>query len=472
MAYHATSGRDLSRSAFWPREPVAPPDDTAGPPLPETDLAELAAKFAASTGPGLSQDLAVDLALQMVLHQIAEQACVATASSGSAIALYYDGELVCRASHGLAAPPLGSRLDSGVGLSGECLRTGQIQLSNDVQTDLRVDFEVCSRLGAHSVVVLPLSRSGQMIGIFEVLSSRPSAFGERDIGLLEALADRILRNLDRAVESSAPPGGESPSSGSDRFLHPQLAEAGPAEVARRWTDMVTWALAIVVLICAGWLSWRVVQHLRSQKAAAQKLSAHSTPSAAVLNTSATTSTAGNDATDASGTNAGASSTQSSPRVDRSDTSSPTARTGPRAPNGSLRVYDNGREVFRMPPASRDAKGPTDTSVPDESLVQSPEVQSLAVLELPAKAAESDLIFRIEPEYPEDARRQGIQGAVVLEVHIRPDGSVGQMTVVSGEPVLADAAMAAVQQWRFKPRQVNGKPVEMQTTVTLKFRLPS
>ena len=117
--------------------------------------------------------------------------------------------------------------------------------------------------------------------------------------------------------------------------------------------------------------------------------------------------------------------------------------------------------------------PRDEEVaPATGVVQASSVQPERVLELSSRAAESSLTHRVEPEYPEEARLQGIQGAVVLEVHIRADGSVEQLKVVSGEPVLADAAMTAVRQWRFKPRLVNGERAEMQTTITLNFRLPS
>jgi protein TonB len=87
-------------------------------------------------------------------------------------------------------------------------------------------------------------------------------------------------------------------------------------------------------------------------------------------------------------------------------------------------------------------------------------------------AEGSLLQRVEPEYPEEARQQRIQGAVVLEVRIGRDGAIEEVKLVSGQPLLAKAAIAAVKQWRFKPRLENGQPVGMQTRVTLNFRIPS
>lgn len=60
---------------------------------------------------------------------------------------------------------------------------------------------------------------------------------------------------------------------------------------------------------------------------------------------------------------------------------------------------------------------------------------------------------------------------MLDVQTRGDGTVEGIELVSGQPLLAQAAMAAVKQWRFRPQTVKGRPVEMQTRVTLNFRLP-
>ena len=96
------------------------------------------------------------------------------------------------------------------------------------------------------------------------------------------------------------------------------------------------------------------------------------------------------------------------------------------------------------------------------------VEPAGVVELSPELAEGSLLHRVEPEYPEEARQQRIQGAVVLDVRIGGDGGVQEVKLISGQPQLADAAMAAVRQWRFKPRV---RAVEMQTRVTLNFRMP-
>jgi len=79
-----------------------------------------------------------------------------------------------------------------------------------------------------------------------------------------------------------------------------------------------------------------------------------------------------------------------------------------------------------------------------------------------------LINRVDPKYPEEASKQGIQGTVRLHVVVGKDGSVQQMDVVSGDPLLAQAAMDAVKQWRYQPTLLNGEPVEVDTQVEVFF----
>ena len=83
-----------------------------------------------------------------------------------------------------------------------------------------------------------------------------------------------------------------------------------------------------------------------------------------------------------------------------------------------------------------------------------------------------MLYRVEPEYPDEARQQGIQGQVVLEVRTDPEGAVEDIQLVSGPPQLAQAAIAAVLQWRFQPRIQNGQPVGVKSRITLDFRLPT
>jgi TonB family protein len=79
-----------------------------------------------------------------------------------------------------------------------------------------------------------------------------------------------------------------------------------------------------------------------------------------------------------------------------------------------------------------------------------------------------LISQAAPVYPEPARAAGIEGAVVLEVEISKEGVVESVRLVSGHALLAQAALDAVKQWRYKPILLNGEPVAVVTSVTVNF----
>jgi periplasmic protein TonB len=76
----------------------------------------------------------------------------------------------------------------------------------------------------------------------------------------------------------------------------------------------------------------------------------------------------------------------------------------------------------------------------------------------------------QPNYPPLARQARIQGTVVLHAVIGKDGAIENLTLVSGHPMLAPAAIDAVKQWKYKPYLLNGEPVEVDTEVQVNFTL--
>ena len=82
-----------------------------------------------------------------------------------------------------------------------------------------------------------------------------------------------------------------------------------------------------------------------------------------------------------------------------------------------------------------------------------------------------LTRKVEPVYPSEARRQHIEGAVVLDAVVGEDGNVHEVSVTSGPPLLAKAAADAVKHWRYQPYQLNGKPVSIHNQITIQFKLP-
>jgi TonB family protein len=89
--------------------------------------------------------------------------------------------------------------------------------------------------------------------------------------------------------------------------------------------------------------------------------------------------------------------------------------------------------------------------------------------VPSQVMQGRLIHKIEPIYPEAARQANIQGVVALDVLIGPDGSVSNVRPVSGPDELAPAAVEAVKWWRFQPYLVQGRAVQVETTLALDFR---
>ena len=96
---------------------------------------------------------------------------------------------------------------------------------------------------------------------------------------------------------------------------------------------------------------------------------------------------------------------------------------------------------------------------------------LAPVAISQGVSDGYLIRGVTPVYPQQARTARLEGDVVLSALIVEDGSVHDLTVVRGQPTLARAAVQAVRHWRYKPYQLNGKPVKMNTTITVKFKLP-
>jgi periplasmic protein TonB len=83
--------------------------------------------------------------------------------------------------------------------------------------------------------------------------------------------------------------------------------------------------------------------------------------------------------------------------------------------------------------------------------------------------EGQLLNRVEPVYPRIAAISGIQGQVKLHAIIARDGRIQSLNVISGHPLLAHAALEAVEQWRYRPYVLNGEKVEVETFITINFR---
>jgi TonB family protein len=481
--------------------PISRPDPFA-PPLPGDapislrgkegteledglSLAELATALSAHGGGALSADLALDL----VLNEIVEHARLATGATAAAIALTRGDEIVCRATTGANAPDLGVRLDVDSGLSGACVKSKQWQRCDDSETDSRVNAEICCDLGVRSILVFPVVREEKLLGVFEIFSPRPNAFTDREIQTLQALSRSIVNNVDRAADVVAPPVPVLPSSGlvasaAAEIIDPsrldpakvdpvqvdpveldpkQFDQAQPdatlpvAEAAtvsqplRRDYGMAILTLAVIaVALFLGWMMG-YVRRPRGPVATKAKAAVNATTPAVQANPPQDAASTANAAVPDQPTSSSAAAAPAASQQSGSQQSGASA-----VPLGSLVVYENGKVIYRTPSqdSSHSARG-----------------TSSGPVNVPPRVADEYLMLRVEPDYPESAREQHIEGPVVLEALVGKDGTVEKLSTVSGDSQLATAATDAVRQWRFKPFLRNGSPEEFQTRITVDFRLP-
>ena len=127
------------------------------------------------------------------------------------------------------------------------------------------------------------------------------------------------------------------------------------------------------------------------------------------------------------------------------------------------------EESAPPPANAVAStSSTDLSavIPSASSVPKP---SLATVRISQGVSQGLVIKRVQPIYPASALAVHAQGAVQIEATVSKQGNVTNLKVISGDPILARAALDAVRQWRYKPYYLDGAPVEIQTEITVNFK---
>jgi hypothetical protein len=150
--------------------------------------------------------------LDAALQLLTERAQYLTGADGAMIALRRDdhNDMLCRASAGSSAPELGVLLSMENGFSGESVRTRQVLRCDDAQLDPRVNRENCHRLGISSVVAMPILSDQQVLGIFELFSSKPNAFGDDNVAALQRLSEMVETAVKYAVAAQPVPPVQDP----------------------------------------------------------------------------------------------------------------------------------------------------------------------------------------------------------------------------------------------------------------------
>jgi N-acetylmuramoyl-L-alanine amidase/putative methionine-R-sulfoxide reductase with GAF domain len=163
--------------------------------------------------------------LDEVLQLVAERAVAITGADGLAIALAENDEIVLRAAAGTVRPDPGTRIDRDSAFSGACFRNAQIINCDDTETDARLNLEACRKMGARSMVAVPLCGRHRVIGVLEAFSTWPFAFNEIDIRNLTLLAELILGALKPEDEDRF---AQSAQAAETRLESPTLESPKPA----------------------------------------------------------------------------------------------------------------------------------------------------------------------------------------------------------------------------------------------------
>ncbi|HZQ93711.1 MAG TPA: GAF domain-containing protein [Candidatus Sulfotelmatobacter sp.] len=196
------------------------------------------------------------------LQLITERGRSLLRASGVAIALA-DAEtdsMICCASSGSDAPPIGARLQVGSGFSGECVKRAEALRCDDSETDARVDRNSCRALGIRSLLAVPIRVGERAVGLIEGFAPQPGAFSESDATVLQRLADTALEAAHRAARVESLPFLKSaeketpvPSLGSVLFA---AAEADEKEQKAEPDEKSNGGISLprshlVILLCAA-----------------------------------------------------------------------------------------------------------------------------------------------------------------------------------------------------------------------------
>ena len=432
-----------------------------------------------------------------IIHATAEFARILTGASGVALALRVNGTIVCRARSGDIAPEVGSPLSEDSGISGQCLRTATTLICDDAATDSRVDPDVCRALGLRSIAAIPLRSRVGVAGILEAFSNRPYAFDDEAIRSLRGLAEIAVAAHEQesgpqetpplALETSrvamVPPlpiapepfAAPPPVTTKARVyeiqsrLYQIFQESLP--VMRRYWIPGTAVAALLLILLVARFSWRTsTRGLAASKPPTAALNVAGTNSITRVSTVPSKPPSGiaivrSDRPRTTG------AVQNAAQIETVEppAASPTANiSSPTQPVQGTAPSTTQSPVNEAPPAVEVAAAAPPSNLPgfNSGSVTLPTLEARV-----SDVTQAVLIRKVDPIYPPQARSQRLAGSVVMDTTIAENGTVREIKVVSGPPLLADAATRAVRQWRYSPLKLNGTPVAVQKRITVVFTLP-
>ncbi len=459
----------------------------------------------------LAQNIQGDEALAFVL----ERTRSVTGATGAAIALEEAGAFLCRVSSG-AAPAVGAVLNPSSGLSGECLSTREVVRCNDTETDARVDRVVCRALHLRSAVIVPVKSKDRLIGVLEVFSSHAQAFKSSDVLMLREAADLIVelqrgRTAGVATDPVPAPIAEESDAEAARVITAAEANAGlisptapvtvetsaalaapaPSETS---AVMIDWSglmyereappkfadrvaalpqrlkfllatLALTMLAGSGWAGWHWGQlaSILHRPAPSQTVTAPAPTAAAVFSDNNVAQVSAPIAN----TSAPAAALPGPPASPPRTASAPKKKVAALVLPGPAPLVET--QAPEPPPAiAPPANGTVEAAGLSEVLSAAAAPASLAPAPSSAGVSGGKLIRKVEPVYPSAARSLRVKGTVVLKASVDVHGRVGNVGLISGNAMLAVAAVNAVKNWRYQPFLLNGVPVPTDVTVKVNF----
>ncbi len=420
-----------------------------------------------------------DLALVLVFDEIVHQASSMSAAMRAAVVRIDEGIPISRTASDTSSSCVSDYVTQ---CSASSWKAGRPQLCQDVEVDSRFDRGAFRMLRVRSFMMMPVrNKDKAVIAIVEAFSSRPQAFRHGDLLLLKGLAGRIAKHIAVAEQSLASqttalrpkepaiPPQRIINSNSSRFSSRKRALTGDV-----W-NLLLGGLTIGVAILLGWALGKTGQQDIRQNPAFHSVAAvQQAEAVAEGHTAGPDPLANQPMTSVPPTN----TSNLKPKLEKSRVNAATHKThSTPSTAGSKRsaastndvvVFQNGKQIF--PRESTQSEFPGGDQ-PD-SKTRSPEpLSSEPAVLVPEQVAEERLVSRVEPDYPERAREQRLQGTVILSILVNKQGSVSSLSRVSGDTQLALLAAKAVRQWKFAPLVRDGAQVSFESRITLDFALP-
>jgi TonB family protein len=487
-----------SSSALQPDpEPVDP-----APPSHEGHLVANMLGFRDVSSNFASQGIeSSDLAIDLILHDIAERALQVTGASGAAIAIEREGALVCRAAAGSTAPDLGVKINVQSGLSGACVRERKLQWCSDTERDSRVDAEASRTLGVRSIIVVPLLVADKLVGVFEIFSSQPDAFRDRDVTALQEMvrwvqdavgSERRAEQPEALFESAAEPARQpaEPVSNYVPIIQKSVQVLAKRDQSTRILRGIAIGLAVLLCVLLVYRWGRKAPSTSLQAAAVDRGTrtasvretvrpggmpdvglTNVTPKPASGRRKGPASNAALILRDNT-SSAGPQSTQLR-KTSPADQGTDDATQAASRPTQAVNEQDQAQTPAAIPDKELAAAGPPPLRSMPGSLAAAVSPPSIKLPDpvVSKGVAEGRLIHSVRQKYPVAAILRRIEGLVILHAVIAKDGALRDLKSVRGDRLLLQAAVDAVRQWRYEPYKLNGVPVDMPIDITINFNLP-